>query len=117
MDALMFIFLALVSFSAVAVHQQGWMNVDPAILGLAISMLIQLAGLFQLCIRQSAEVINLMVAVERVLGYRDLPSEAAYENSFDDGVKDWPAKGEITVKNLSVRYREGLPPFIARGEF
>jgi ABC-type multidrug transport system fused ATPase/permease subunit len=109
MDALMFIFLTVASFSAVAVNQQGWINVDPAILGLAISMLIQLAGLFQWCIRQSAEVVNLMVAVERVLGYRDLPSEAAYTNSFDDGVKDWPKMGEITVKDLSVRYREGLP--------
>jgi ATP-binding cassette subfamily C (CFTR/MRP) protein 4 len=109
MDALMFIFLTVASFVAVAVHKQEWMHIDPAILGLAISMLIQLAGLFQWCIRQSAEVVNLMVAVERVLGYRDLPSEAALENSFDEGVKNWPQIGEIIVQDLSVRYRPSLP--------
>ncbi|KAL3796991.1 hypothetical protein ACHAW5_002761 [Stephanodiscus triporus] len=109
MDALMFIFLTVASFAAVVVHQQAWMDIDPAILGLAISMLIQLSGLFQWCIRQSAEVVNMMVAVERVLGYRDLPSEAELTNSFDEGVKDWPENGEINVTDLAVRYRKGLP--------
>jgi ATP-binding cassette subfamily C (CFTR/MRP) protein 4 len=109
MDALMFIFLTVASFVAVAVHQQAWIDIDPAILGLAISMLIQLAGLFQWCIRQSAEVVNLMVAVERVLGYRDLASEAALDNSFDNGLNNWPETGEINVQDLSVRYRTSLP--------
>jgi ATP-binding cassette subfamily C (CFTR/MRP) protein 4 len=109
MDALMFIFLTVASFVAVAVHQQAWIDIDPAILGLAISMLIQLAGLFQWCIRQSAEVVNLMVAVERVLGYRDLASEAPLDNSFDTGLDNWPDMGEINVQDLSVRYRPSLP--------
>eukprot|EP00578_Thalassiosira_sp_NH16_P018260 CAMPEP_0181116794 /NCGR_PEP_ID=MMETSP1071-20121207/22145_1 /TAXON_ID=35127 /ORGANISM="Thalassiosira sp., Strain NH16" /LENGTH=1366 /DNA_ID=CAMNT_0023201071 /DNA_START=81 /DNA_END=4182 /DNA_ORIENTATION=+ len=109
MDALMFIFLAIASFAAVVVDEQAWFDIDPGILGLAISMLIQLSGLFQWCIRQSAEVVNMMVAVERVIGYRDLPSEAALTNEYDAAIKDWPAKGEIDVNNLSVRYRSGLP--------
>ena len=58
MDALMFIFLAIASFAAVIVHQQAWFDIDPGILGLALSMLIQLSGLFQWCVRQSAEVVN-----------------------------------------------------------
>jgi len=66
MDALMFTFLAIASFSAVVVHEQDWFGIDPAILGLALSMLIQLSGLFQWCIRQSAEVVNL---VSRLLGF------------------------------------------------
>ena len=105
----MFIFLAIASFAAVVVDEQAWFDIDPGILGLAISMLIQLSGLFQWCIRQSAEVVNMMVAVERVIGYRDLPSEAALTNEYDAAIKDWPAKGEIDVNNLSVRYRSGLP--------
>jgi len=109
MDALMFIFLTVASFAAVIVHQQEWFDIDPGILGLAISMLIQLSGLFQWCIRQSAEVVNMMVAVERVSGFRDLPSEAALTNDYDKEIKDWPVKGEIDVKELSVRYRAGLP--------
>ena len=47
MDALMFVFLAIASFAAVLVHQQAWFDIDPGILGLAISMLIQLSGLFR----------------------------------------------------------------------
>ena len=49
------------------------------------------------------------VAVERVIGFRDLPPEAALENDYDNEVKDWPTKGVIDVKDLSVRYRAGLP--------
>jgi len=108
MDALMFVFLAIASFSAVVVHSQGWFAIDPGILGLALSMLIQLSGLFQWCIRQSAEVVNLMVAVERVIGFRDLPSEAALTKECDKEVKGWPMTGEINVKKVSVRYRSGL---------
>jgi ATP-binding cassette subfamily C (CFTR/MRP) protein 4 len=52
MDSLMFIFLSISSFAAVIVQDQQWLNIDPGILGLALSLLIQLAGLFQWCIRQ-----------------------------------------------------------------
>mmetsp|Transcript_5656 Transcript_5656/g.12347 ORF Transcript_5656/g.12347 Transcript_5656/m.12347 type:complete len:1360 (-) Transcript_5656:160-4239(-) len=110
LDALMFVFLTVASFAAVVAHQQSWFNIDPGILGLAITMLIQLSGLFAFCIRQSAEVVNLFVAVERVVEYyRDLPSEAALANDYDNKTTDWPANGEIVVKELSVRYRAELP--------
>lgn len=52
MDSLMFIFLSVASFAAVIVQDRAWLNIDPGILGLALSLLIQLAGLFQWCIRQ-----------------------------------------------------------------
>ena len=109
MDALMFIFLTIASFAAVVVHQENWFKIDPGILGLAVSLLIQLSGLFQWCIRQSAEVVNQMVAVERVIGFRDLPSEAPLVSDGDEKVNNWPSKGEIDVKDLCVRYRQGLP--------
>lgn len=50
-----------------------------------------------------------MVAVERVIGFRDLPSEAPLSNDSDDKITDWPSSGAIDVQSLSVRYREGLP--------
>ena len=50
-----------------------------------------------------------MVAVERVIGFRDIPSEAPLVNDFDSTVSDWPSKGDIDVQSLSVRYRSGLP--------
>jgi ABC-type multidrug transport system fused ATPase/permease subunit len=109
MDSLMFIFLSVASFAAVIVQERQLLSISPGILGLALSLLIQLAGLFQWCIRQSAEVVNQMVAVERVIGFRDLPPEAPLNNELDDKVSGWPSAGEIDVQSLSVRYRDGLP--------
>jgi ATP-binding cassette subfamily C (CFTR/MRP) protein 4 len=76
MDAIMFLLMVLVSFLSVLFQQQSWFVIDPSILGLSISMLLQLAGIFQWCIRQSAEVVNLMISVERVLSYGSLEAEA-----------------------------------------
>eukprot|EP00429_Kryptoperidinium_foliaceum_P058889 CAMPEP_0176093518 /NCGR_PEP_ID=MMETSP0120_2-20121206/46861_1 /TAXON_ID=160619 /ORGANISM="Kryptoperidinium foliaceum, Strain CCMP 1326" /LENGTH=196 /DNA_ID=CAMNT_0017427455 /DNA_START=110 /DNA_END=697 /DNA_ORIENTATION=- len=45
MDSIMFLLMALVSFLSVLFQQQKWFNIDPAILGLSISMLLQLAGI------------------------------------------------------------------------
>jgi ATP-binding cassette subfamily C (CFTR/MRP) protein 4 len=111
MDSLVFLFLAIVSFLSVLFNTEGWFNVDPAILGLSLSMLLQLAGLFQWCIRQSAEVVNQMVSVERVLAFGDLEPEAALECKGDKDLlgKGWPNQGSIKVQDLSVRYRPALP--------
>ena len=109
MDALMFLLMVLVSFLSVLFQQQAWFVIDPAILGLSMSMLLQLAGIFQWCIRQSAEVVNLMVSVERVLSYGSLESEPPLELESDKDLdEDWPSKGSIDVTNLAVRYRPSL---------
>ena len=52
MDALMFIFIAIASFAAVVVNDRAWLEIEPITLGLALTMLIQLSGLFQYGIRQ-----------------------------------------------------------------
>jgi ATP-binding cassette, subfamily C (CFTR/MRP), member 4 len=109
MDSIMFLFLSFAVFLAVLFHQQGWFEVDASLLGLAISMLLQLAGIFQWCIRQSAEVVNQMVSVERVLGFSNLPSEAELESDLDKTLGDWPKGGVMKVNNLNVRYRKALP--------
>lgn len=111
MDSIVFLFLAVASFLAVLFQQQGWFAVDPTILGLSISMLLQLAGLFQWCIRQSAEVVNYMVCVERVLQFGELEPEAPLEYATDSALlsSGWPQKGSMDVKDLSVRYRASLP--------
>ena len=63
----------------------------------------------QLIFHQSAQVINNMISVERIEGFRDLPSEAAFTNDYDQEVSHWPQNGSIDVQNLSIRYRDGLP--------
>jgi ATP-binding cassette subfamily C (CFTR/MRP) protein 4 len=109
MDSIMFALMSMVSFLSVLFQQEGWLSIDPAILGLSISMLLQLAGLFQWCIRQNAEVVNQFVSVERVLDFGSLESEASLELENDKNLGDWPERGEIDVKDLAVRYRPALP--------
>lgn len=110
MDSLAFLMMAFVCFLSVLFQKQGWFDVDPTILGLSISMLLQLCSSFQWCIRQSAEAVNQMVCVERVLGYGKIEPEAplALENDKDLD-ESWPHQGSINVKDIAVRYRPSLP--------
>jgi len=117
MDSIMYLFLSVAAFLAVLFQQQGWFKVDPVILGLSLSMLLQLAGLFQWCIRQSAEVINQMVSVERVLGFCNLPPEAELEYESDKNLGDWPKGGVMKLTDLSVRYRKTLPLSLEKVSF
>jgi ATP-binding cassette subfamily C (CFTR/MRP) protein 4 len=119
MDSIMFLLLSLVSFLAVLFQEQGWFVIDPSILGLSISMLVQLAGLFQWCIRQSAEVVNQFVSVERVLAFGELESEASLELEQDTALVEqgWPKDGSIDVDDLCVRYRAALPPALDGATF
>lgn len=51
-------------------------------IGLAISSVMAfMVPLFQWCVRQSAELENLMISPERVIEYGNLTSEASLESS------------------------------------
>jgi len=110
MDSIVFLLLCLVSFLSVLMHEKGWFDIDPPLFGLSISLLVQLAGIFQWCFRQSAEVVNQMVSVERVLGFGKLEPEAPLILEADKLIdSSWPNKGAIEVNNISIRYRPTLP--------
>jgi len=87
--------------------------VEPVALGLALSLLLQLGSLFQWCVRQSAEVVNQLVSVERVLAFSNLPSEAPLQLESDRNHKDWPQEGRLDLYDVSVRYRDTLPPSLS----
>jgi ATP-binding cassette subfamily C (CFTR/MRP) protein 4 len=117
MDSIVSMFIAFSCFLGVLFSQQGWLHIDPNVLGLAVTMLLQLASLFQWCVRQSAEVTNQMVSVERVLAFGDLPAEADLEMDGDEKLKDWPQNGSMTVADLSARYRSTLPLSLEKVSF
>lgn len=92
-------------------------------MGLAITQVMAMTGIIQWGMRQSAEVANQMMAVERVLEYIQLPSEP---NIMDKGVflkkkdkqymalparapKSWPNKGCIKFRNVFMRYADEEP--------
>jgi ATP-binding cassette, subfamily C (CFTR/MRP), member 4 len=111
LDMLSFILLTTATFAAVVFHHQQWLQIDPATLGLALTLLIQMANTnFPWMIRQSAEVTNQMVAVERILEFCRLEGEAPLSRDTDKLLDEsWPGSGDIDVRSLSVRYRPGLP--------
>jgi len=100
----------MASLLAVLFQDQGWFDVDPAVLGLALTLLIQIStSNFPWVVRQSAEVANQMISVERIIEFGSLPPEAALETDLDKQFKDWPSDTSITIKNLTTRYRSKLP--------
>uniref|UniRef100_A0A6M2DYD7 Putative peptide exporter abc superfamily protein n=1 Tax=Xenopsylla cheopis TaxID=163159 RepID=A0A6M2DYD7_XENCH len=79
--------------------------------GLAITQAMALTGMMQWGIRQSAEVANQMMAVERVLEYKSLSPET--EPKVPREVpKLWPEKGVIKFDDMTLTYIEGEEPVL-----
>lgn len=75
--------------------------------GLAILSNINLLGLCQYGMRQSAELENQMTSIERIMEYAELPSEPPLESDKKNAPPDnWPRFGNIEFKSLSLRYAE-----------
>jgi len=110
MDFLSFILMSCASLLAVLFQDRGWFNVDPAILGLSLTLLIQISTTnFPWVVRQSAEVTNQMVSVERISEFGNLSQEPPLQTQADEEHEHWPTNASITVKNLTTRYRANLP--------
>lgn len=110
MDLLSWVLMACASILAVVFQVQNLWDVNPSVLGLALTLLIQISTTnLPWIVRQSAEVTNQMVSVERINEYGKLAPEAALATEFDTQNKNWPIDASIRVTDLSVRYREDLP--------
>ncbi|EGE02097.1 ABC multidrug transporter [Trichophyton equinum CBS 127.97] len=83
-------------------------NVDPSISGLVLSFILSISQLLQFTVRQLAEVENSMNATERIHYYGTKLEEEAplHLRQMDE---NWPQSGQITFKNVEMRYRAGLP--------
>lgn len=71
--------------------------------GLAITQAAALTGLVQWGMRQSAEVANQLMSVERVLDYKYLPQEKQPDIPKDPP-KGWPNKGQIAFNHMGLKY-------------
>jgi ATP-binding cassette subfamily C (CFTR/MRP) protein 4 len=117
MDFIMTLLLAVASFLAVVVNEYGWLQINSSLLGLALMLIIQLSALFQWCVRQSAEVVNYMVSVERIVDFSCLPAEADLVTAEDAKHPNWPQHGSVECQDLVVRYRAALPPSLKGASF
>uniref|UniRef100_A0A663MLG7 Multidrug resistance-associated protein 4 n=1 Tax=Athene cunicularia TaxID=194338 RepID=A0A663MLG7_ATHCN len=84
-------------------HQDLHSALNAGQVGLALSYAITLMGTFQWGVRQSAEVENLMISVERVMEYTELEKEAPWETNKHPP-PEWPSQGMIAFENVNFTY-------------
>ena len=89
--------------------------VDAGLVGLVLSYTATLTGLLNWGVRRFSEAEMGMVAVERTRGLTECPQEFTVDEYAADKIPpEWPSAGEILVKNVSARYRDGLPKVLKR---
>ncbi|XP_005355719.1 multidrug resistance-associated protein 4 [Microtus ochrogaster] len=99
LDAICAVFVIVVAFGSLILAK----TLDAGQVGLALSYAITLTGMFQWSVRQSAEVENMMISVERVIEYTNLEKEAAWEYQKRPP-PGWPHEGVIVFDNMSYTY-------------
>ncbi|KAF1747740.1 hypothetical protein GCK72_024206 [Caenorhabditis remanei] len=104
-DFLVSVFVSIVAI--VVVLQYETLTVGEV--GLCLVCAVQLSGFFSWIMRQSAELENGMVSIERILEYTELKSEEEmrrpHDKYLDDVLeKSWPSKGQIEFENVRVKY-------------
>ncbi|KAM4699820.1 ATP-binding cassette sub-family C member 4 [Discoglossus pictus] len=99
LDAICALFVIAIAFGSLILAK----NLDAGQVGLALSYAITIMGTFQWCVRQSAEVENLMISVERVMEYTQLEKEAEWETKKRPPA-DWPNQGMIAFENVNFSY-------------
>ncbi|EXJ83852.1 hypothetical protein A1O1_07480 [Capronia coronata CBS 617.96] len=100
------IILAAAVFAIITVTTGGALSAG--MVGLAMSYALQITQSLNWIVRQTVEVETNIVSVERVLEYASLPNEAPEVIFKSRPSIGWPAHGQITFKDYSTRYREGL---------
>ncbi|XP_058800224.1 ATP-binding cassette subfamily C member 4-like [Phymastichus coffea] len=118
-----FVFISLVTFSFLFLKD----TFSGGVVGLAITQVMSMTILLQWGLRQSAEITNQLMSVERVLEYSQLPSEPnlcdrgilakkqkvqQVDKQFIEPPVDWPAHGKIEFKNVFMRYSDDDPPVL-----
>jgi ABC-type multidrug transport system fused ATPase/permease subunit len=100
----------LLTFSVSILVVSARFNISPSLTGLVLSYILTVQQAFGWLVRQSAEVENDMNAVERILHYsHQIEQEAPHRLPDHKPPPEWPSSGQITLDNIVLRYRPGLP--------
>ncbi|EDO37461.1 predicted protein [Nematostella vectensis] len=102
LDLICFLFVSAVAATAAIIQQ------DPASTGMLLSLAIAMAQGTSYGVEKASEVENEMTSVERVISYTRLPSEPGYSRQTLP-CEDWPERGAVTFRDMSLVYREGTP--------
>ena len=100
LDATTVALLACVTFGAVGC-KEGNLKIDPSLLAVGITYVLQLMGLFQWAVRQSVEVDSQMVSIERIDAYSRLASEPALHGPANVGKESLVTKTSTETPGTS----------------
>ena len=100
----------LLTFSVAILAVSARFTISPSLTGLVLSYILTVQQAFGWLVRQSAEVENDMNSVERILHYsHQIEQEAPHQLPDHKPLPEWPSSGQITLDNIVLRYRPGLP--------
>lgn len=83
--------------------------IQPEFVGLSLSYGLALNGCLFYLVYCICQIEQSMVAVERILQYCRIPSEAPLELQNKLPEKGWPIQGSISVEHLQLRYLPNAP--------
>ncbi|KAI4301402.1 hypothetical protein L6164_034685 [Bauhinia variegata] len=83
--------------------------IRPENVGLSLSYGLSLNGVLFWAIYMSCFIENKLVSVERIKQFTNIPSEATWNLKDRLPPPSWPARGDVDVKDLQVRYRPNTP--------
>ncbi|CCD69448.1 ABC-type glutathione-S-conjugate transporter [Caenorhabditis elegans] len=98
--------LIVLSAAGAAVYFRDSPGLSAGLVGLSVSYALNITQTLNWAVRMTSELETNIVSVERIKEYTVTPTEG--NNSRRLAAKSWPEKGEISIKNFSVRYRPGL---------
>ena len=98
-------------------------NTPVGIFGLMLNFVLQMTGDVKNLVSTSSSQENMLVSLERCLYFMNVKPEEGYKGldlleralrhgkdvNIDKSKLAWPQSGHLKIKNLSVRYRKGLP--------
>ena len=84
-------------------------NLSPGLVGISVSYALSVTQTLNWLVRMTSEVETNVVAAERLKEYSETKQEAKWDLESDEKHSNWPSKAVIELKNVSARYREGLP--------
>jgi ABC-type multidrug transport system fused ATPase/permease subunit len=87
-------------------------SIGAGLAGLSISYAMEATGVLNWVARIASTVETMLVHVERVQHYSELPMEAAVDTDAEQRShmpKSWPTRGTISFRHVQIRYRDNLP--------
>ncbi|EDO38354.1 predicted protein, partial [Nematostella vectensis] len=109
LDIISALFFALAVFTSL-------LTVEAGVVGLCLTYAKQLTGMFQWCIRQSAEVENNIKSVKRVMEYSQVEPEPESSEPLELP-PTWPKYGILTAERLSYSHHKTLPRVLRNMNF